>query len=169
MNILGLRCTVKDGRGLVTAVIINDGKEVHRVQFQSPSVFSFSNDAGELLNWHRENILSLISRFQIEAIGVKKSETNSFGNYIRKSDIFKLYLEGVLLSLAGSVGMPNYHFFKNDFNYHLAKDYCESSLEDIAEDFGLQLVIGGLTKPQISATREALLTVVAILIIENDD
>src|SRR4051812_29540438 len=112
MNYLGINCTVEGGLGRVVVVIVTGEGEVHAHVFRSPSIFSFKVNSAEILNWHRDNIISLISQFGIEGIVVKKIERTSFFSKPKNSDIFKLYIEGVMLSLAGSIGKLNKHFYK---------------------------------------------------------
>lgn len=163
MNSIGLRCNVSDGRGTVVVVISLDNGELHRFSYKSPSIFSFQKNSGEILNWHRENILSLITQFKVEAIAIKKSERESFGARLRNSDIFKLYLEGVLLSLAGSIGLLNQHYYKNDLKMILEDDnILDKEIDVIAQEYNKSVEFEGLLASEKSTTREAMLSVLAI-------
>lgn len=161
MNHLGLRCNVKDGRGTITAIIALSTGEVHRHTYKSPSVFSFSKNSGEILNWHRENILSLITQFNIQAISIKKTETTE--GRITKRDAFKLYLEGVMLSLAGSIGIYNRHYYKNDIKLVLADDNIfEKTVEVILAEYNITSCMGPILAAEKEATKEALLSIITL-------
>ena len=161
MNHLGLRCNVSGGRGTITAIIALENGEIYRHVYKSPSVFSFSKNSGEILNWHRENILSLITQFDIKAISIKKTETSE--GRLSKMDAFKLYLEGVMLSLAGSIGIYNRHYYKIDIKNGLGDaGIFEKTIETIASQFGLTLKIGPLLAVEKETTKEALLSVIAL-------
>lgn len=162
MNTLGLRCTVSSGRGTVIGIISLENGVMHRFMYKSPSIFSFSRNSGEILNWHRENIISLITQFDIEAIAIKKSENDSFSSRLRKSDIFKLYLEGVLLSLAGSVGIANHHFYKNDIKLALEDNIFEQNIDAICSKFSKEFDLSQVLAAEINATKEALLSVLTL-------
>jgi hypothetical protein len=168
MNHLGIRCNVLGGKGSITVIIVLDTGEVFRHNFKSPSIFSFSKNSGEILNWHRENIISLISQFNIQAISIKKTETTD--GRISKSAIFKLYLEGVMLSLAGTLGIYNRHFYKNDIKNLLDDNQIfEKSIEEIAALHNKTLFIGTILATEKESTKEALLSVLTLQkLISND-
>src|SRR5690606_23392375 len=124
MNILGINCSVSKGLGRVSIVVLNSENEVQSYIYKSPSIFSFKENSAEILNWHRDNIISILNQFNIGGIVVKKTEQTAFYGKPKKRDIFKLYLEGVFLSLAGNLGIFNHHFYKNEI---------QSLLVDITE------------------------------------
>ena len=139
-NILGLHCTVLNGYGKLAVVILTEENEIITNIFRSPSVFSFKDNIGEILNWHRDNVLSLLSLYNIDAIVVKKTESNSFNGRPKKSDFFKLYLEGVMLSLAGSNGMKNRHLVKNSITALLQKEgVYDKSIAELEQIFSIEL------------------------------
>jgi len=139
-NILGLHCSVSKGYGRLAVVIITDANEVVTNLFRSPSVFSFKDNIGEILNWHKDNVLSLISLYDIDAIVVKKTENDSFKGRPKKSGFFKLYLEGVMLSLAGSNGLKNKHLVKNSITALLQQEAIyDKTLKEIEAIFDITL------------------------------
>lgn len=161
MNYLGLRCNVNGGRGTITAIIVLTNGEVYRHVYKSPSVFSFSRNSGEILNWHRENVLSLITQFNIQAISIKKTETSE--GRLSKMDVFKLYLEGVMLSLAGSIGIYNRHYYKSDIKNWLGDNgIFEKTIDAIGVEYGLTLHLGPLLATEKDTTKEALLSIIAL-------
>lgn len=163
MNYLGINCSVEKGLGRVIIVILNSENEVMQYVFRSPSVFSFNNNSAEILNWHRDNIISLISQFNIEGIVVKKTERNSFVSRIKNSGIFKLYLEGVILALAGSIGKFNKHFYKIDIQTILhSKNIFELDIENICKNYNLTDSIGKIPNSELEVTKEALLAVISL-------
>ncbi len=163
MNYLGINCSVEKGLGRLVIVILNSENEVMQFVFRSPSVFSFNNNSAEILNWHRDNIISLISQFNIDGIVVKKTERSSFVSRIKNSGIFKLYLEGVILSLAGSIGKLNKHFYKTDMQVILqSKNIFDLDIETICVNYKLKNLIGVIPKPEIEVTKEALLAVISL-------
>ncbi|MFK8057516.1 MAG: hypothetical protein AB8F78_15430 [Saprospiraceae bacterium] len=163
MNNLGLKCIIRDGKSNLVAIISLENGEIHMHTFKSPSIFSFKSNSGEILNWHRENILSLISNFNIKGISIKKSERESFTGRPKNSDIFKLYLEGVLLSLAGTSGIFNKHYYKNDITYTLENsNIFNCTLEDIATNYNKTLQFGPVNQADKKAIIEALLSVLSL-------
>ncbi|MDF0718364.1 hypothetical protein PY092_19575 [Muricauda sp. 334s03] len=140
LNILGIHCSVLNGFGKLAVVILTDENEIVTNIFRSPSVFSFRENTGEILNWHKDNVLSLISLYKIDAIVVKKTESNSFNGRPKKSDFFKLYLEGVMLSIAGSNGMKNRHLVKNSITALLQNnEVYDKTLSELEEIFKIEL------------------------------
>ena len=163
MNYLGINCNVENGFGRVTVVILNSKDEVYRNVFRSPSVFSFKRNSAEILNWHRDNIISLISQHNIEGIVVKKTERTAFVSKPKNSDIFKLYLEGVILSLAGSIGKPNKHFYKTDIQSKLqATNAFDLSIEAICQTFKITDCFGDIPPKEVGSTKDALLAVISL-------
>lgn len=160
-NILGLHCTVLNGYGKLAIVILTENNEIITNVFRSPSVFSFKDNISEILNWHKDNVLSLISLYNINAIVVKKTESNSFVGRPKKSDFFKLYLEGVMLSLAGSFGIKNRHLVKTTINALLKQDAIyEKTLEEIQPIFKIELDTEYLVADK-AVIKESLLAVLA--------
>jgi hypothetical protein len=160
---LGVNCSVEKGFGRVIIIILSSENEVFRHVFRSPSVFSFSKNSAEILNWHRDNIISLISQFEIQGIVVKKTERNSFTTRIKNSGIFKLYLEGVILSLAGSIGKLNKHFYKTDIQAILQlPDVFGLDINSICDKYNLSNTLGTIPAIEIEATKEALLAVISL-------
>lgn len=139
MNTLGVNCYVKDGLGhlVVVALLNNNNVSIH--VFKSPSIFSFSNNSAEILNWHKDNVLSLLSFYNIDAFSVKKTETNSQGLRLKKSEIFKLYMEGTMLSLAGSNGIKNNHYYTNDIKTILDEGDVLLNVTQIASKYNLKI------------------------------
>lgn len=163
MNYLGINCSVEKGLGRVIIVILNSDNEVMRHVFRSPSVFSFNKNSAEILNWHRDNITSLISQFNIEGVVVKKTERNSFVSRIKNSGIFKLYLEGVILSLAGSIGKLNKHFYKTDIQGILhSPNVFDLDIETICKNNELTNSFTEIPNSEMEATKEALLAVISL-------
>lgn len=115
------------------------------------------------MNWHRDNIVSLITQFAIEGIVVKKTESNAFGGRIKKSGIFKLYLEGVILSLAGSIGKFNKHYYKIDIQTKLQNpDIFGLSIAQICTAYNLTNCFDGIPSVELEATKDALFAVIAL-------
>ena len=163
MNYLGINCSVEKGLGRLIIVILNNENEVYRNVFRSPSVFSFKRNSAEILNWHRDNVISLISQFSIEGIVVKKTERTSFFSTPKNSDIFKLYMEGVMLSLAGSIGKLNRHFYKTDIQAILHNpDIFELDINAICRNYNISNHLGDIPKPEIEATKDTLLAVISL-------
>lgn len=162
MNYLSINCSVEKGLGRVIIVILNEQNEVFKHTFKSPSVFSFKKNSAEILNWHKDNIISLISQFDISAIVVKKTERTAFFSKPKNSDIFKLYLEGALLSLAGSIGILNKHFYKTEINSKLGRDFFGDNIESICTTFILSDCFDEIPTSELEATKEALLAVIAL-------
>ena len=162
MNYLAINCSVANGFGRVVVVIINNENEVFRHVFKSPSVFSFTENSAEILNWHRDNIISLISQFEIKGIVIKKTEQSQFAR-LRKSDIFKLYLEGVMLSLAGSIGMVNKHFYKTSIQRILAStNIFDDTIKDICNTHVLTNYFDTIPSSEIGVTKDALLAAISL-------
>lgn len=163
MNYLGINCCVEKGFGRVTIVILNSDNEVMRYVFRSPSVFSFKKNSAEILNWHKENIISLISQFNIEGVVVKKTERTAFRSAPKNSDIFKLYLEGVLLSLAGSIGKPNKHYYKTNIQAILPiANVFNLTIDIICNNFGIVNYLGNIPPLEVESTKDTLLSVIAL-------
>lgn len=168
MNYLGVNCSVEKGFGRVIIIILNNENEVSRHVFRSPSVFSFKKNSAEILNWHRDNIISLVTQFDIKGIVVKKTERTSFTSHIKNSGIFKLYLEGVILSLAGNIGKLNKHFYKTDIQSILQLPYVfELDIDAICDKFNLSNSFGVIPALEIEATKDALLAVISLKTILN--
>ncbi len=162
MNYLAINCSVAKGFGRVVVVIINNDNEVFRYVFNSPSVFSFSENSAEILNWHRDNIISLISQFEIKGIVIKKTEQSQYSR-LRKSDIFKLYLEGVMLSLAGSIGMINKHFYKTSIQRILASpNIFDMSIDEICNVHQLTNCFDAIPGTEIEVTKDTLLAAISL-------
>lgn len=163
MNALGLTCNVKKGLGRATVAIITEDDKAYYHIFQSPSVYSFKNNSAEILNWHRDNIISLISQFNIQLIAVKKTERTSFVSKPKNSDIFKLYLEGVFLSFAGSIGLKNHHYYKKDVQHILSNENIfETTISDICRDSKILNTLGHISKSDEEIVKEALLVAISI-------
>lgn len=163
MNYLGINCSVEKGLGRVIIVILNSENEVIRHVFRSPSVFSFNKNSAEILNWHRDNITSLISQYSIEGLVVKKTERSSFVSRIKNSGIFKLYLEGVILSLAGSIGKLNKHYYKTDIQSTLqAPNVFDLDIPTICATYELTNSFTEIPNSEIEATKESLLAVISL-------
>ncbi len=162
MNCLSINCSVEAGYGkLVVVTLTDNGAERHI--FRSPSVFSFKANSAEILNWHRDNIISLVTQFEIQAIVVKKTERTSFFSKPKNKDIFKLYVEGVMLSLAGSIGKLNKHLYKRDIQTILQQeDIFESSIESICKMYAIECGFPKILKSEVDTTKEALLAVIAL-------
>lgn len=162
MNYLAINCSVLNGYGRVVVVILNKNDEIFRHVFKSPSVFSFTENSAEILNWHRDNIISLISQFEINGIVIKKTEHGQYSK-LRKSDIFKLYLEGVMLSLAGSIGMVNKHYYKTSIQRILATPHIfDSTIDEICTTFLLTNSFDVIPSDEIGVTKDALLAAISI-------
>jgi hypothetical protein len=162
MNYLAINCSVSDGFGRVVVVILTNEKEVFRHVFKSPSVFSFTDNSAEILNWHRDNIVSLITQFNIEGIVIKKTEYNPHAR-LRKSDIFKLYLEGVMLSLAGTIGKANKHYYKSNIQKILSNpNVFDVSIEQICTDNELTNNFDAIPSVEIGITKDALLAAISL-------
>jgi hypothetical protein len=162
MNYLAINCTVATGFGRVVVVILNNKDEVFRHVFKSPSVFSFTENSAEILNWHRDNIISLITQYEIKGIVIKKTEQSPHTR-LRKSDIFKLYLEGVMLSLAGSIGIPNKHYYKTSIQRILANsNIFDNTIEDICSSYQLINNFDKISSAETLITKDALLAVVSL-------
>lgn len=163
MNYLGINCSVLKGLGRVAIVIINEKNEAFNYVYRSPSVFSFKQNSAEILNWHRDNVISLISQFKIKGIAVKKTERTSFFSRPKNSDIFKLYLEGVLLSLAGNIGVFNKHFYKNEIQALISNNKIfEKSIDEICKSEGITFHFDSLDKNDIDVVKDTLLSVLAL-------
>lgn len=162
-NYLAINCSVELGLGKLTIVILTEKEEVYKYVFKSPSVFSFKRNSAEILNWHRDNIISLITQFNIDGIAVKKSERTSFRGNIKNSDIFKLYMEGVMLGLAGHIGKSNKHYYKQDIKKVLEEDDIFSlSLDEICEKLKVTNELGFVPSNDLDLVKETVLTVLAL-------
>lgn len=162
MNYLAINCSVLDGFGKVVVVILNSENEVFRHIFRSPSVFSFTENSAEILNWHRDNVISLISQFDIRGVVIKKTEQSPHSR-LRKSEIFKLYLEGVMLSLAGTIGMENKHYYKTSIQRILATpNIFNNTIDEICSSFELKNCFDQIPASEIVVTKDALLAVISI-------
>jgi len=163
MNYLGINCSVEKGLGRVTIIIFDNTNQIIRHVFKSPSVFSFRRNSAEILNWHKDNIISLIAQFNIEGIVVKKTERTSFFSKPKNSDIFKLYLEGVILSLAGSVGKFNKHFYKTDIQAILSdQNIFDLNIREICEKYSLSNYLEDIPALEIETTKDTLLAVISL-------
>jgi len=163
MNYLAINCSVSKGLGRVAIVILNSENEVYNFVYKSPSVFSFKKNSAEILNWHRDNIISLISQFNIKGIVVKKTERTSFFSRPKNSDIFKLYLEGVLLSLAGNVGMFNKHFYKNEIQSIISiPNVFEKGIDDICQITKLKNCFNAIDSNDVDVVKDTLLSAIAL-------
>ena len=164
MNYLAINCSVANGYGRVVVVILNNENEVFSHVFKSPSVFSFTENSAEILNWHRDNIISLITQFHIQGVVIKKTEQNQFAK-LSKSEIFKLYLEGVMLSLAGSIGVENKHYYKKSIQKILQNQYIfDKSIEEICDSYSLINCFGAIPATELIVTKDTLLAVVSLKI-----
>lgn len=162
MTYLALNCSVEDGLGKLVIVLLRNHC-VRNYTFRSPSVFSFKKNSAEILNWHKDNVVSLMARFKVDAVVVKKTERTSFFSKPRNSDIFKLYLEGVMLSLAGTIGKPNKHLYKNEIQAILGdSESFEHSIEKLCLLHELSADHFNVRKADIDVTKEALLAVLAL-------
>ena len=162
MNYLAINCSVSNGFGKVVVVILTNDNTVNRHVFKSPSVFSFTENCAEILNWHRDNIISLISHFNIQGIVIKKTEPNQFAR-LKKSEIFKLYLEGVMLSLAGSIGVANKHYYKTNIQRILSSSSIfENSITDICANFNLINGFEIIPSTELEITKDALLAALSL-------
>lgn len=163
MNYLGINCSVEKGLGRLIIIIINNDNEVYRHVFRSPSVFSFKKNSAEILNWHKDNIISLITQYNIEAVVVKKTERTSFASGVKNSGIFKLYMEGVMLSLAGSIGKRNKHFYKTDIQSILKSPAVfDLDIYTICQKYALTNCFDEIPKSEIEATKDSLLAVISL-------
>jgi len=163
MNYLGINCSVQKGLGRVAIVIINEDNEGFHFIYKSPSVFSFKQNSAEILNWHRDNVISLISQFNIKGIAVKKTERTAFFSRPKNSDIFKLYLEGVLLSLAGNIGVFNKHFYKNEIQALIkTPKIFDKSIDEICKIEGITNCFDELDKNDVEVLKDTLLSVIAL-------
>ena len=162
MNYLAINCTVSNGFGRVIVVVLNNEGAISRHVFTSPSVFSFTENSAEILNWHRDNIISLLTQFNIDSVVIKKTEQNQYAK-LRKSDIFKLYLEGVMLSLAGSIGKANRHLYKTSIQKILSNvDIFDKSIDEICVHYGLKNEFETFPKSEIGVTKDALLAAISL-------
>jgi|GEM_PF-6342364 hypothetical protein len=165
MNILGINCSVSKGLGRVSIVVLNSENEVQSYIYKSPSIFSFKENSAEILNWHRDNIISLLNQFNIGGIVVKKTEQTAFYGKPKKRDIFKLYLEGVFLSLAGNLGIFNHHFYKNEIQSLLAdKDVFDKSIPEICDSYSLVNELGEFKEADTELIKETVLASIALKI-----
>lgn len=163
MNYLGINCTVEGGRGRIMVIIVDKDKNIIRHVFKSPSVFSFKNNSAEILNWHRDNIISLISQYDIDGVVVKKNERDSIQRRPKNSDIFKLYMEGTMLSLAGSIGKYNKHFYKMDIMSILQNSKIfDKGISEITTQFELAPIEEKIPNGEIAPTKDTLLSVLAL-------
>jgi hypothetical protein len=164
MNYLAINCSVAEGFGRVVVVILTNENKVFRNVFKSPSVFSFTNNSAEILNWHRDNIISLISQFSIEGVVIKKTEQSPHAR-LKKSEIFKLYLEGVMLSLAGSIGKINKHYYKTTIQKILSTpNIFDLSIDDICQKYELTNCFDTIPSSEVGVTRDALLASISLKI-----
>jgi hypothetical protein len=162
MNYLALNCSVASGFGRVVVVIINSNNEIFRYVFKSPSVFSFNENSAEILNWHRDNIISLITLFNVDGLVIKKTEQSQHAR-LRKSDIFKLYLEGVMLSLAGSIGRVNKHYYKTNIQRILSTpNIFTLTIDDICKKYELKNNFSTIPVGEIDVTKDALLAAISL-------
>ena len=78
-------------------------------------------------------------------------------------EIFKLYLEGVLLSLAGSIGKPNRHFYKSNIKAILNDpNIFDLDIETICANYNLVNCFYNIPNIEVEATKDTLLTVLSL-------
>ncbi len=163
MNLLGIKCVVNDKRGKVIAVVSLEDGRFFRFSFQSPSVFSFKRNTGEILNWHRDNIISIVAQFAITGITVRKIEREAMVNRPSNSDIFKIYMEGVMLSLAGNLGITNRHFYKNDVKAILSDEHIYTkSLSDVLDEYGKKDCMGDILSQEATSILEIVVALISL-------
>ncbi len=129
-KILGIRVNTE---GMETALLEIEDDQIININldyFPTPKIYDFSNDISKILKWHRNHLVTTIHSDKIKYIAIKRTERTSFQGRPRDSDIQRMYIEGMILSLAGEHNLINQSYYKTTLNKVLAcGDYTERTKE----------------------------------------
>lgn len=93
------------------------GEKFALYYFQVPVFFDKKSDLPLILDFYRDNLLSLIHEYSPERVGVKKSEPTSFqGRALSDSQRIQLYSEGMAISTVGTFGIRCNDYCMNNIN-----------------------------------------------------
>jgi len=137
-KILGIRVNTV---GMQTVLLETENDQLIHINFDyflTPKIYDFSNDISKILKWHRNHLITTIHSDTIKHIAIKRTERASFQGRPRDSDIQRMYIEGMVLSLAGEHNLINHSYYKTTLNKVLTcSDYAEET-KAIAGTLGVQ-------------------------------
>jgi hypothetical protein len=140
MNYLGVRVLAS---ALYCAVIDSEGYLVYK--YARPVFFDTKKDIVKVINFYRDNIISVLSQHKIDAAAVKKTEPTSIqGRGLEDGRRVQLYSEGMVIATIGSFGKICRDYYTNNMKYLYRNDFSEMNIQDIAHDVGLDHLDGGI-------------------------
>lgn len=101
MNCLG----INSFSGGIAVTILCENQLISHI-FKSPKAFG-KEETNLMLDMHRNNLVSLAYKYKIDTIAIKQVENSSFSQRRGLTDGQRnqLYLEGMIFSLAGFLGL----------------------------------------------------------------
>jgi len=130
-KILGIRVNTK---GMQTALLHIEDNQIQNIDFDyfnTPIIYNFSDDISKILKWHRNHLITTIHSNNIKYISIKRIERNSFMGRPKDNDIQRMYLEGMVLSLAGEYNLINDSYYKTSLNKILNSPNYEDKCRDL--------------------------------------
>jgi|688.fasta_scaffold826531_2 hypothetical protein len=135
MKAIGVRVSSK---GVYASILSTDGG-VDNLYFETPLIYNFNDDLSKILKWHQNNLSSIIATEKIKGLAIKKIERSSFHGRPKDSDIQRMYLEGMILALAGTGNLISHSYYKANIKsvLNISSDY-ESEYATVLSGFSLE-------------------------------
>ena len=130
MNCLGIN-SFSDG---IAVTILFEEQLISHI-FKSPKVFG-KEETNLMLDMHRNNIVSLVYKYQIDTISLKQVENSSFTQRRGLTDGQRnqLYLEGMIFSLAGFLGLKCKFYQKVNIKRIVDQNIDQLDVYDLISD-----------------------------------
>lgn len=128
-KILGIRINTKGMQTVLLDIKNNKINNIYYEFFTTPIIYNFSEDIAKILKWHKNHIVTTIYSDKIKFIAIKKTERNSFMGRPKDSNIQRMYIEGMVLSLAGQYSLINSSYYKTNLNKIIDSNYEEKCID----------------------------------------
>ena len=128
-KVLGIRVNTN---GMQTALLDIENNKINNIYyefFSTPIIYDFSEDIAKILKWHKNHIVTTIYSDRVKYIAIKKTERNSFMGRPKDSDIQRMYIEGMVLSLAGEYSLINGNYYKTNLNKIIDSNYQQKCID----------------------------------------
>ena len=124
-KILGIRVNTKGMQTVLLEIEDNKIMNINYDFFTTPVIYNFSDDISKILKWHRNHLITSIHADNIKNVAIKKIERASFIGRPKDTDIERMYLEGMILSLVGEYNLINSSYYKTNLNKTINSTYQE--------------------------------------------
>lgn len=118
---------------LYCAIVTDENYAIYK--FIKPKFFDKKHDVIKIINFYRDNILSIINRYKISAAAIKKTEANSIqGRGLEDGRRIQLYSEGMVISTIGSCGKFCAAYYTNNMKSLYPSNFADKTIQVIAAE-----------------------------------